>query len=105
MLSDIEIANAAVLRPIKDVAAETLGIPERHLVPYGHHKAKVDLTYLATLSRPAARPAGPGHRALPHAARRGQDHDHGGPDRRPARAGAPDGRLPARAVDGARCSA
>ena len=56
MLSDIEIANAAILQPIKDVAAATLGIPERHLVPYGHHKAKVDLTYLATLSdRPLGR--------------------------------------------------
>ena len=42
MLSDIEIANAATLRPIRDVAAETLGIEERHLVPYGHFKAKVD---------------------------------------------------------------
>jgi formate--tetrahydrofolate ligase len=56
LLSDIEIANAAVLRPIKDVAAETLGIPERHLVPYGHYKAKVDLTYLASLAdRPLGR--------------------------------------------------
>ena len=56
MLSDIEIANAAVLRPIRDVAAETLGIEERHLVPYGHHKAKVDLTYLASLAdRPLGR--------------------------------------------------
>ena len=56
MLSDIEIANAAVLRPIKDVAAETLGIPERHLVPYGHYKAKVDLTYLGSLAdRPLGR--------------------------------------------------
>lgn len=56
MQSDIEIANAAVLRPIKDVAAETLGIPEEHLVPYGHHKAKVDLTYLASLAdRPLGR--------------------------------------------------
>ena len=56
MLSDIEIANAAVLRPIKDVASETLGIEERHLVPYGHHKAKVDLTYLASLAdRPLGR--------------------------------------------------
>ena len=44
MLSDIEIANAATLRPIREVAAETLGIDERHLVPYGHYKAKVDLT-------------------------------------------------------------
>ena len=50
MLSDIEIANAAILRPIRKVAAETLGIAERHLVPYGHYKAKVDPTYLATLA-------------------------------------------------------
>ncbi len=56
MLSDIEIANAATLRPIRDVAAATLGIPEEHLVPYGHHKAKVDLGYLATLTdRPLGR--------------------------------------------------
>ena len=56
MLSDIEIANAAVLRPIRDVAAETLGIREEHLVPYGHYKAKVDLTYLASLAdRPLGR--------------------------------------------------
>ena len=56
MLSDIEIANAAVLRPIKDVARQTLGIPEEHLVPYGHYKAKVDLTYLASLAdRPLGR--------------------------------------------------
>ncbi len=50
MLSDIEIANAATLRPIREVADETLGIAERHLVPYGHYKAKVDPTYLATLA-------------------------------------------------------
>jgi formate--tetrahydrofolate ligase len=55
VLSDIEIANAATLRPIREVAAETLGIEERHLVPYGHHKAKVDLGYLASL---ADRPLG-----------------------------------------------
>ena len=55
MLSDIEIANAATLQPIRDVAQATLGIAEEHLVPYGHHKAKVDLTYLATL---ADRPLG-----------------------------------------------
>ena len=56
MLSDIEIANAAVLQPIKEVAAQTLGIPERHLVPYGHYKAKVDLSYLASLAdRPLGR--------------------------------------------------
>ena len=56
LLSDIEIANAATLRPIREIAAETLGIEEQHLVPYGHYKAKVDLTYLASLAdRPLGR--------------------------------------------------
>lgn len=56
MLSDIEIADAAQLRPIRDVALDTLGIEEQHLVPYGHVKAKVDLGYLASLSdRPLGR--------------------------------------------------
>ena len=56
MLSDIEIANAATLRPIREVAAETLGIDEQHLVPYGHYKAKVDVGYLASLEdRPLGR--------------------------------------------------
>ena len=56
MQSDIEIANAATLRPIREVAEETLGIDEQHLVPYGHYKAKVDLTYLASLAdRPLGR--------------------------------------------------
>ena len=50
MLSDIEIADAAELRPIREVALETLGIEEQHLVPYGHVKAKVDLGYLASLA-------------------------------------------------------
>jgi formate--tetrahydrofolate ligase len=50
MLSDIEIANAAELRPITEVARDELGIEAEHLVPYGHHKAKVDLGYLASLS-------------------------------------------------------
>ena len=56
MLSDIEIANAATLHRIKDVARAELGIAEEHLVPYGHHKAKVDLRYLSTLEdRPTGR--------------------------------------------------
>ena len=37
MLSDIEIANAAELRPIVEVARDELGIDAAHLVPYGHH--------------------------------------------------------------------
>ncbi len=49
MLSDIEIANAATLRPITDVARDSLGIEPEHLVPFGHDKAKVQLNYLKTL--------------------------------------------------------
>ena len=55
MLSDIEIATSARLRPIVDVARDELGIPAAHLVPYGHTKAKVDLHYLDSL---ADRPRG-----------------------------------------------
>jgi formate--tetrahydrofolate ligase len=56
MQSDIEIANAAVLRPIREIAEETLGIDEEHLVPYGHYKAKVDVGYLTSLAdRPLGR--------------------------------------------------
>ncbi|MDQ3616770.1 MAG: formate--tetrahydrofolate ligase [Actinomycetota bacterium] len=56
MLSDIEIANAATLLPITQVASDTLGIDPEHLVPYGHSKAKVDLRHLATLAdRPLGR--------------------------------------------------
>ncbi len=49
MLSDIEIANAAELYPISQVARDELGIDPVHLVPYGHDKAKVDLGYLQSL--------------------------------------------------------
>jgi formate--tetrahydrofolate ligase len=53
MPSDIEIAQAAKLQLIAKVAADKLGIPEQHLEPYGHYKAKVSLEYLDTLkSRP-----------------------------------------------------
>ena len=56
MLSDIEIANAAKLHPISDVARDTLGIPEEAMVTYGRHKAKVDLRYLSGLGdRPLGR--------------------------------------------------
>ncbi|MCX7891115.1 MAG: formate--tetrahydrofolate ligase [Burkholderiales bacterium] len=49
MPSDIEIAQAAKMQRISRVAAEKLGIPDEHLVPYGHYKAKVSLEYLETL--------------------------------------------------------
>ena len=47
--ADIEIAEAATLTPIAELAAERLGISGEDLVPYGHTKAKVSLDYLRTL--------------------------------------------------------
>ena len=41
--SDIEIAQAATMRPIADVAHDKLGIAPEHLEPYGHYKAKIPL--------------------------------------------------------------
>jgi formate--tetrahydrofolate ligase len=50
MLTDIEIAQAAKMDRIKDVASR-LGIEEEYLEPYGHYKAKVSLKYLETLKK------------------------------------------------------
>ena len=47
--SDIEIAEAASLRPILQIGRDKLGIEADHLEPYGHYKAKVALDYIATL--------------------------------------------------------
>ena len=46
MATDLEIARAARLRPIAEIAA-TAGIPENALVAYGRHVAKVDLGFVA----------------------------------------------------------
>ena len=46
--SDIEIAHAAEMDLIADVAAR-LGIPVSAVEPYGRYKAKIDLDYLAAL--------------------------------------------------------
>ncbi len=48
-LSDIEIAQRATLRRIDQLARDRLGIADDYLVPYGHHKAKIDLGYLRSL--------------------------------------------------------
>src|SRR5688572_6721630 len=53
--SDIEISQAAKMRPILDVAKDKLGIEAEDLIPYGHYKAKVSLDYIASL---AGRPNG-----------------------------------------------
>ena len=48
MLSDIEIAQQAKMQRVNQVAAK-LGIPEDHLEPYGHYKAKLSLEYVDSL--------------------------------------------------------
>ena len=53
--SDIELARQARLQRITDLARERLGIADEHLVPYGHHKAKLALPFIDTL---APRPDG-----------------------------------------------
>ena len=45
MPTDIEISRAAALLPIQTVAARA-GIPIDAIEPYGHHKAKIDVTRL-----------------------------------------------------------
>ncbi len=47
--SDIEIAQAAKMRPIMDIARERLGIAPEHLEPYGHYKAKVSMDFIKSL--------------------------------------------------------
>jgi formate--tetrahydrofolate ligase len=46
-LSNIDIAQAARMRRINEVARERLGIPEEALEAFGKYKAKISLEYLA----------------------------------------------------------
>ena len=56
LVSDIEIARAAAILPIAEVAGEKLGLPAEMLEPYGHYKAKISLNYLANLpAKPEAK--------------------------------------------------
>ena len=47
--SDIDIAQAAKMRPIMELAKEKLGIDAMNLEPYGHYKAKVSMDYIKSL--------------------------------------------------------
>ncbi len=47
-MSDIEIARAAAIRPISEIA-DRMGIPGEALSPFGHTKAKVSLDYIDSL--------------------------------------------------------
>ena len=54
--SDIEIAQAAAIRPIVEIAAEKLGIPDDAVSPYGRYKGKISLEYIRSLSdRPSGK--------------------------------------------------
>ena len=53
--ADIDIARAATMKPILPLAEERLGVPAEALVPFGHHKAKLSLDYIASI---ADRPKG-----------------------------------------------
>ena len=48
--SDIEIARDARMKPIMEIGSR-LGIPEKHLIPYGHTKAKVSLDFIDSLAK------------------------------------------------------
>ena len=50
MLSNIEIAQRANLRPILELARDRLQIPEEQLEPYGRYKAKLSLAHIASLA-------------------------------------------------------
>ncbi|MEP1230699.1 MAG: formate--tetrahydrofolate ligase [Litorimonas sp.] len=46
---DIDIARAALMKPLLPLAKDKLGIPAEALVPYGHYKAKLSLGYIDSL--------------------------------------------------------
>ncbi len=105
MPSDLEIARAARLRPIAEIAAR-LGVPANAIEPYGRFKAKIGFDFIESLRTESGPEAasqgriGPGDRDQPHAGGRGQDHDDGRARRRAEPAGHARGDLPARAKPG-----
>ena len=44
-MTDLEIARAARLSPLEDIAAK-IGIPRDAIEPFGRHKAKLDLSLI-----------------------------------------------------------
>ncbi len=50
-LTDIEIAQSVAMKPITKIA-ETAGVPEDALEPYGKYKAKLDLSLLKSEAKP-----------------------------------------------------
>ncbi|MCK4494322.1 MAG: formate--tetrahydrofolate ligase, partial [Methylococcales bacterium] len=50
-MSDIEIAQQAVMKPIIELAKKDFEISAEHLDPYGHYKAKLSLDYIESLKQ------------------------------------------------------
>lgn len=50
MKTDVQIAQAAEMKDIREIAA-SVGIPEEYLELYGHHKAKVSQKFINTLKK------------------------------------------------------
>ena len=48
VISDIEIAREAKMKPITEIG-DMLGIPAESLQPFGHTKAKIDLNYIKSI--------------------------------------------------------
>ncbi len=48
-MTDIDIAQKAVIQRIAPLAKEKLGISDEHLEPYGHYKAKLSLDYIESI--------------------------------------------------------
>jgi formate--tetrahydrofolate ligase len=48
--SDIEIARAAKKKPIMEIGKK-LGIPEEHMLPYGHDKAKISAEFIKSVQK------------------------------------------------------
>ena len=105
MKSSLEIAQEAELKPIEQIA-EDVGLEADEIEPYGRYKAKIDLGVLDRMQRRArrqARRASPG--MTPTKAGEGKTTTLVGLTQGLGAIGKKPGRLPARAVARARCSA
>ena len=69
MNPDLEIARAATLKPIADIAAR-LNIPAEALEPYGRHKAKIGFEFINSVRDTLATGAQHIHDAFKHQPRR-----------------------------------
>ena len=97
MPSSLEIAQAAELRPIAEIA-EAAGLLADEIEPYGRYKAKIDLGVLERLADRAGREADRRHGDHADEGRRGQDDDVGVAHPGPRLHRPPPGPLPPRGL-------